>query len=366
VGAGGGAGDGRHFSTTNAQAAMATSTSAFCPSPSAWVSIPEMEMLRQYFASIMEDALLSLDDYLRNTPEGMRGDYDCVGCTACVVGITANFVLCANVGDSGAAFYTKDRIKVISVKHRVSDEAEQKRINAAGYSIVNDRIEGMSAVPRALGDFDFKQCGGRGPHEQAVSAVPDVTIMPTPSDTNQWGIILACDGVWDTATLHQVHVALTNTVNDLDVAGSATDAVLRGAELFQHHLRGPRAPCGESPASLPQCSSPAVEGGASIRASKGATREDTKKPNREREGSISPSPAKRRSLLEEEGGEGSVIGDYDCDEGLEVRRLPQVDPILLTAAAGVFAQCVAPADNDEGVGLDNCSLILIERRNVQE
>ncbi|KPA78910.1 hypothetical protein ABB37_05974 [Leptomonas pyrrhocoris] len=360
--------DFRHFSipTNNPQAVMAAST-AFCASPSAWVSIPEMEMLRQYFASIMEDALLSLDDYLRTTPEGVRGDYDCVGCTACVVGITANFVLCANVGDSGAAFYTKDRIKVISVKHRVSDEAEQKRINAAGYAIVNDRIEGMSAVPRALGDFDFKQCGGRGPHEQAVTAVPDVTIMPTPSDTDQWGIILACDGVWDTATLHQVHVALTNTVNDLDVASSATEAVLRGAELYRHHLRGPGAPRGDSPSTSPQRSSPSHEDGGPNSRKKNSSNTNDNAAGRSREGSTSPSPAKRRALLTADNDEGSVIGEYECEEGGGVaRRLPQVDPILLTAAAGVFAQCVAPADNDEGVGLDNCSLILVERRNVQE
>lgn len=362
--AGGGSPDFRHFSITNPQAAVAASTAGYCAAPSAWVTIPEMEMLRQYFASIMEDALLSLDDYLRTTPEGIRGDYDCVGCTACVVGITANFVLCANVGDSGAAFYTKDRIKVISVKHRVSDAAEQQRINAAGYSIVKDRIEGMSAVPRALGDFDFKQCGGRGPHEQAVTAVPDVTIMPAPSDTDQWGIILACDGVWDTATLHQVHVALTNTMNDLDVASSATDAVLRGAELYTHHLRGPGAPRSDLPSSSPQRSSTSLEGSGGVT----NTTKTANSNNRclSREGSLSSSPVKRRALLKEENDEGSVIGDYECEEGCEGRRLPQVDPILLTAAAGVFAQCVAPADNDEGVGLDNCSLIIVERRNVQE
>ncbi|TPP41486.1 Protein phosphatase 2C family protein [Leishmania donovani] len=303
---------------------------AICPSPAAVVSIPEMEMLRQYFASIMEDALMSLDDYLRSTPEGVRGDYDCVGCTACVVGITANFVLCANVGDSGAAFYTKDRMKVISVKHRVSDEAEQARIHAAGYNIINGRIEGMSAVPRALGDFDFKQCGGRGPRKQAVSAVPDVTIMPVPSDTDQWGIVLACDGVWDTATLHQVHVALTNTVNDLAVSGSAMDAVLRGAELYQNRLRGPSVVAGGSPWSSSPVSPPRAGGPLHSSEALGNSRK-------------TPSPTKGGSFTSR-----------------------AVDAILLTAAAGVFAQCVAPEDNDEGVGLDNCSLIIVERRNVQE
>lgn len=324
----------------------AITSTALCVSPAAIVSIPEMEMLRQYFASIMEDALISLDDYLRSTPEGVRGDYDCVGCTACVVGITANFVLCANVGDSGAAFYTKDRMKVISVKHRVTDEAEQARIHAAGYAVVNGRIEGMSAVPRALGDFDFKQCGGRGPREQAVSAVPDVTIMPVPSDTDQWGIVLACDGVWDTATLHQVHVALTNTSNDLAVAGSAMDAVLRGAELYRHRLRGPLAAVEDSISST----SPSPPRASRSRGSCSKT----------------PSPIKRGSMITKDGAEESMIGYYDDDDSGAAPRLSQVDAILLACAAGVFAQCVAPEDNDEGIGLDNCSLLIVERRNVQE
>lgn len=343
----------RHGSGSSYNPNPAAGNVAICPSPAAVVSIPEMEMLRQYFASIMEDALMSLDDYLRSTPEGVRGDYDCVGCTACVVGITANFVLCANVGDSGAAFYTKDRMKVISVKHRVSDEAEQARIHAAGYNIINGRIEGMSAVPRALGDFDFKQCGGRGPRKQAVSAVPDVTIMPVPSDTDQWGIVLACDGVWDTATLHQVHVALTNTVNDLAVSGSAMDAVLRGAELYQNRLRGPSVAVGGSPWSSSSVS-PSRAGGPLHSSEALGNSHKT------------PLPTKGGSFTSRAVTEESMIRYYDDDDEGAAPRLTQVDAILLTAAAGVFAQCVAPEDNDEGVGLDNCSLIIVERRNVQE
>ncbi|CAD2213877.1 Protein phosphatase 2C, putative [Angomonas deanei] len=203
------------------------------------VSTPEVEMLRLYFSNIMQDALHSLDDYLRHTEEGERGDYNCTGCTACVVGITSNFILCANVGDSGAAVYTPQQIDPISLKHRLSDPREQQRITGAGYAVVNDRIEGLLAVPRALGDFDFKQCGGKSVEEQAVTCTPDVTVRPVPVDS-RWGVILACDGVWDTATVHQIHYALTHTQSDLDVAGSATEAVLAGQRVVPPP--SPRAP----------------------------------------------------------------------------------------------------------------------------
>ncbi|EKF29750.1 hypothetical protein MOQ_006450 [Trypanosoma cruzi marinkellei] len=258
------------------------------------VSQQEMEMLRAYFASIMEDALLSLDDDLRHSPEGTRGDYQCTGCTACIVGITANFILCANLGDSGAAVYTPFSIRQISVTHRITDPAEEARIKAAGYSITGNRIEGMLAVTRALGDYDFKQCGGKGPKEQAVIAVPDVTIMPVPllQDNARWGVVAACDGVWDSATLHQVHHAIINTPNDLDVAGSVMDALLQAREMAL---------------ALPQ---------------------------------------KASALL----------------DGVDAAETVSLDAQLLTSAAGIFAQCVAPNDNDEGIGMDNCSLFLIERR----
>ncbi|KAG8342209.1 putative Protein phosphatase 2C [Trypanosoma vivax] len=265
------------------------------------VSRGEMELLRLYFAGVMEDALLSLDDELRYSAEGRRGDYNCVGSTACVVGITTNFILCANVGDSGAAFYTPYGIEQISITHRTSDPAESSRITAAGYAIEDNRIEGVLAVPRALGDYDFKQCGGRAPQEQAVVAVPDVTIMPVPPQAaaGRWGVVVACDGVWDSATLHQVHHAIMNTPNDLDVATSAADAILRGKEIAAGLGKG-SSPCDDA---------------------------------------------------------------FDVDVGNNNSDVKaSIDALLLTSAAGVFAQCVAPIENDEGIGMDNCSLFIIEQR----
>ncbi|CCD19646.1 protein phosphatase 2C, putative [Trypanosoma vivax Y486] len=271
--------------------------------PSSLVSRHEMELLRLYFASVMEDALLSLDDELWRSAEGMRGDYNCVGCTACIVGITPNFVLCANVGDSGAAFYTPHTIRQISIAHRTTDPIEATRIAAAGYSLVGHRIEGLLAVPRALGDYDFKQCGGRSPQQQAVTAVPDVTIMPVSPQAaaGRWGVVVACDGVWDSATLHQVHHAIMNTPNDLDVATSATDAILRAKDM-----------------------APGLKGKKFCKSS------------------------------------GAIDNIVDSGNGGEPKA--SIDALLLASAAGVFAQCVAPCENEEGIGMDNCSLFIIEQR----
>ncbi|CCW69819.1 unnamed protein product [Phytomonas sp. Hart1] len=55
-------------------------------------------------------------------------------------------------------------------------------------------------------------------------------------------------------------------------------------------------------------------------------------------------------------------GSWLADLGGDTWATEGIDPQLLTSAAGIFAQCVAPEDNEEGFGLDNCSLIILERR----
>lgn len=44
----------------------------------------------------------------------------------------------------------------LSNDHKPTQEAEQLRIERAGYSVKQGRISGQLAVSRALGDFDFK------------------------------------------------------------------------------------------------------------------------------------------------------------------------------------------------------------------
>ena len=44
----------------------------------------------------------------------------------------------------------------LSVDHKPDDEAEKKRITAAGGWVKDGRVMGALAVSRALGDFEFK------------------------------------------------------------------------------------------------------------------------------------------------------------------------------------------------------------------
>lgn len=170
-----------------------------------------------FFTELFTTAFCDLDREIRESDEGRRGDYNGVGSTACVVAVGEDFIVSSNLGDSGAGMYNRTTgvLTPLTDAHRLEDEEESERVVKAGYTIQNDRIEGMLAVPRALGDYDFKQSGALSQAHQAVSCIPVVSIVPLPTSftggegAGTEGIIVACDGVWDSLSLKRVGTCLT-------------------------------------------------------------------------------------------------------------------------------------------------------------
>lgn len=74
----------------------------------------------------------------------------------------------------------------LSFDHKGSDTFEQKRISKAGGYILNDRVNGVLAVTRSLGDNSFKEWVIGNPYTTE-------TILKPGDDF----LILACDGIWD-------------------------------------------------------------------------------------------------------------------------------------------------------------------------
>jgi protein phosphatase PTC1 len=73
----------------------------------------------------------------------------------------------------------------LSYDHKGSDENEGKRIANAGGLILNNRVNGVLAVTRALGDAYLKDL---------VTGHPYTTETVIQHDADEF-IILACDGV---------------------------------------------------------------------------------------------------------------------------------------------------------------------------
>lgn len=79
------------------------------------------------------------------------------GCTSCVCIMTKDLIICANAGDSRACIVNKDGSVIeLSHDHKPERDCEIKRIKAANGYVEDGRVQGVIAVSRAIGDWEYK------------------------------------------------------------------------------------------------------------------------------------------------------------------------------------------------------------------
>jgi protein phosphatase PTC1 len=103
----------------------------------------------------------------------------------------------ANVGDARIVLCRNGRALRLSYDHKGSDENEGRRVASAGGLILNNRVNGVLAVTRALGDAYMKDL---------VTGHPYTTETVIQADQDEF-LILACDGV---SNVYPVMVLLAN------------------------------------------------------------------------------------------------------------------------------------------------------------
>lgn len=92
----------------------------------------------------------------------------------------------ANCGDARAVLCRGGKAIRLTVDHKANDADEIQRIRSAGGFVVMNRVNGILAVTRSLGDRSMKEF---------VTGEPYTNSIPlTPEDSH---LIIACDGVWD-------------------------------------------------------------------------------------------------------------------------------------------------------------------------
>ncbi|EWC48598.1 hypothetical protein DRE_01820 [Drechslerella stenobrocha 248] len=116
----------------------------------------------------------------------------------------------ANVGDARIVLCRLGKALRLSYDHKGSDETEGKRVANAGGLILNNRVNGVLAVTRALGDSYIKEL---------VTGHPYTTETVIQQDVDEF-IILACDGLWDVCS-DQEAVDLVRTIQDPQDASKA-------------------------------------------------------------------------------------------------------------------------------------------------
>lgn len=108
----------------------------------------------------------------------------------------------ANVGDARIVLCRNGKALRLSYDHKGSDENEGKRIAGAGGLILNNRVNGVLAVTRALGDAYMKDLVTGHPYTTETVIQPDIDEF----------LILACDGVsWSSQPFGKQKLTIVNS-----------------------------------------------------------------------------------------------------------------------------------------------------------
>jgi serine/threonine protein phosphatase PrpC len=116
----------------------------------------------------------------------------------CVYNRVSQQIAIASVGDSRAVLCNfAGKIIGQTKDHKPSEPEEKARVEASGSFIERNRVGGVLAMSRAMGDFQLKKTreGEYDPERGPVSANPQLFAGYLTGDSTT--LILACDGVWD-------------------------------------------------------------------------------------------------------------------------------------------------------------------------
>ena len=119
------------------------------------------------------------------------------GCTACVALVTQTEIYVANAGDTRCVIAANNKAKNLSTDHKPDMIQEKRRVERGGGFVEEGRVNGIIAISRALGDWEYKNTSLK-PEENMVSGYPEVVIEAIRPDHDF--MIVACDGIWDCMT----------------------------------------------------------------------------------------------------------------------------------------------------------------------
>ncbi|KAJ1658962.1 mgpp2cl-1, protein phosphatase 2C-like protein 1 [Dispira simplex] len=108
----------------------------------------------------------------------------------------------ANAGDARGVLARQGRAIRLTYDHKGSDPHEVRRVTEAGGFVMNNRVNGVLAVTRALGDSSMKSVVVGSPYTTETKLTTDDAF-----------VILACDGLWDTCS-DQKAVDLVRDITD--------------------------------------------------------------------------------------------------------------------------------------------------------
>ncbi|KXN67321.1 protein phosphatase 2C [Conidiobolus coronatus NRRL 28638] len=117
----------------------------------------------------------------------------------------------ANAGDARAVLCRDDKAIRLTYDHKGSDPQESQRILQAGGFMMNNRVNGVLAVTRSLGDSSMKEFVVGNPYTAALDI-----------ESKDKFLIIACDGLWDVCSDQDA----VNLINDIEDPQEASKKLL--------------------------------------------------------------------------------------------------------------------------------------------
>lgn len=122
----------------------------------------------------------------------------------------------ANCGDARIVLCRNGQAQRLTVDHKGTDPDEVKRIQDAGGLVVLNRVSGILAVTRSLGDLKMKDYVIGDPYCERLELLP--------TDTH---LVVACDGLWDVVSDQEVCDALLAPGEDKTAQALANRLLLK-------------------------------------------------------------------------------------------------------------------------------------------
>ncbi|ERS98040.1 hypothetical protein HMPREF1624_04818 [Sporothrix schenckii ATCC 58251] len=122
----------------------------------------------------------------------------------------------ANVGDARIILCRSGKALRLSYDHKGSDENEGRRIANAGGLVLNNRVNGVLAVTRALGDTYIKELVTGHPYTTETVIQPELDEF----------VIIACDGLWDVCSDQDAVNLIRNVPDPVTAAKMLVDHAL--------------------------------------------------------------------------------------------------------------------------------------------
>lgn len=128
----------------------------------------------------------------------------------------------SNVGDLRIVLYRSGRAYRLTYDHKASDASEQERVRENGGLVVKNRVNGVLAITRSLGDSYIKNL---------VTGRPFTTSTQITEEDDF--LILACDGLWDVISDAQACRYVSEVFRQQAAANESYDPARAAKKLCQ-------------------------------------------------------------------------------------------------------------------------------------